>query len=164
MLSLFRSLSIFLFQRQRHRKVDKKSLPDCEPRNHSHPWALIHYFTDQLHTRTHRQPSVHALFVKTPTGGLCPTGTTAFLSDPRARVLCPRIRGLRLGGQEKRFSRCGKPASGRPHAGAQRMSGTHRHPTSRPPRDAIGRMPCGACSSREYPQASEPSPRIHPDR
>ena len=49
-LSLFRSLSIFLFQRQRHRKGGKQSLPDFESRNHSHPWALIHYFTDQLQT------------------------------------------------------------------------------------------------------------------
>ena len=47
-LSLFRSLSIFLFQHQRHREGGKKSLPDFESRNHSHPWALIHYFTDQL--------------------------------------------------------------------------------------------------------------------
>lgn len=49
-LSLFRSLSIFLFQQQRHRKGGKKSLPDFESRNHSHPWALIHHFTDQLQT------------------------------------------------------------------------------------------------------------------
>ncbi len=49
-LSLFRSLSIFLFQRQRRRKEGKRSLPDFESRNRSHPWALIHYFTDQLQT------------------------------------------------------------------------------------------------------------------
>jgi hypothetical protein len=49
-LSLFRSLSIFLFQRQRHLQGGKKSLPDFEARNRSHPWALIHRFTDQLQT------------------------------------------------------------------------------------------------------------------
>jgi hypothetical protein len=49
-LSLFRSLSIFLFQQQRKRKGGKKSLPDFESRNHSHPWALIHRFTDQPQT------------------------------------------------------------------------------------------------------------------
>ncbi len=46
-LSLFRSLSIFLFQQQRQRKGGKKSLPDFQSRNHSHPWAMIHRFTDQ---------------------------------------------------------------------------------------------------------------------
>jgi predicted transposase YbfD/YdcC len=49
-LSLFRSLAIFLFQQQRHRRGGKKSLPDFEARNRSHPWALIHHFTDQLQT------------------------------------------------------------------------------------------------------------------
>ena len=43
-LSLFRSLSIFLFERQRKHKGGKASLPDLESRNHSHPWALIHRF------------------------------------------------------------------------------------------------------------------------
>lgn len=46
-LSLFRSLSIFLFQQQRKRKGGKESLPDFQSRNHSHPWALLHRFTDQ---------------------------------------------------------------------------------------------------------------------
>jgi predicted transposase YbfD/YdcC len=46
-LSLFRSLSIFLFLRQCKRRGGKKSLPDFQSRNHSHPWALIHRFTDQ---------------------------------------------------------------------------------------------------------------------
>ncbi|HVV70724.1 MAG TPA: hypothetical protein VHI52_04355 [Verrucomicrobiae bacterium] len=46
-LSLFRSLSIFLFQQQRQRKGGKQSLPDFQSRNHSHPWAVIHRFTDQ---------------------------------------------------------------------------------------------------------------------
>ena len=46
-LSLFRSLSIFLFKRQARQKWGKQSLPDFESRNRSHPWALIHYFTDQ---------------------------------------------------------------------------------------------------------------------
>ena len=49
-LSLFLSLAIFLFQQQRHRKSGKKSLPDFESHHHSHPWSLIHYFTDQLQT------------------------------------------------------------------------------------------------------------------
>jgi predicted transposase YbfD/YdcC len=47
-LSLFRSLAIFLFQQQR--TAGKTSLPDFQARNHSHPWALIHYFTDQPQT------------------------------------------------------------------------------------------------------------------
>ena len=46
-LSLFRSLSIFLFKGQARQKWGKKSLPDFESRNRSHPWALIHHFTDQ---------------------------------------------------------------------------------------------------------------------
>ena len=49
-LSLFRSLAIFLFQQQRPRQGGKKSLPDFEARNHSHPWTLIRHFTDQLQT------------------------------------------------------------------------------------------------------------------
>jgi hypothetical protein len=49
-LSLFRSLSIFLFKQQSERQGGKKSLPDFESRNHSHPWALIHRFTDQPQT------------------------------------------------------------------------------------------------------------------
>ena len=46
-LSLFRSLAIFLFKRQARQKWGKKSLPDFQSRNLSHPWALIHHFTDQ---------------------------------------------------------------------------------------------------------------------
>jgi len=46
-LSLFRSLAIFLFKRQATQKGGKKSLPDFESRNRSHPWALIHRFTQQ---------------------------------------------------------------------------------------------------------------------
>ena len=46
-LSLFRSLAIFLFKHQAQGKGRKESLPDFESRNHSHPWALIHRFTDQ---------------------------------------------------------------------------------------------------------------------
>jgi hypothetical protein len=49
-LSLFRSLAIFVFQQQRHRKGGKTSLPDFEARHHAHPWALIHYFTEELQT------------------------------------------------------------------------------------------------------------------
>ncbi len=49
-LSLLRSLSIFLFKQQSERKGGKRSLPDFESRNHSHPWALIHRFTDQPQT------------------------------------------------------------------------------------------------------------------
>lgn len=44
-LSLFRSLAIFLFQQQRQRRSGKKSLPDFEARNRSHPWTLLHRFT-----------------------------------------------------------------------------------------------------------------------
>jgi predicted transposase YbfD/YdcC len=49
-LSLFRSLAIFLFHRQATRKWGKKSLPDFEALNRSHPWTLIHQFTG------HKQP------------------------------------------------------------------------------------------------------------
>lgn len=48
-LSLFRSLAIFLFKRQANGKRGKKSLPDFQSRNHSHPWALIRRFTDPQH-------------------------------------------------------------------------------------------------------------------
>jgi hypothetical protein len=41
-LSLFRSLAIFLYQRQRKR--GKKSLPDYERKNLSAPWTLIRRF------------------------------------------------------------------------------------------------------------------------
>jgi predicted transposase YbfD/YdcC len=46
-LSLFRSLAIFLVKRQAEGQRGKKSLPDFQARNHSHPWALIRRFTDQ---------------------------------------------------------------------------------------------------------------------
>lgn len=49
-LSLFRSLAIFLLEQQRQRTGGKKSLPDFESRNHSHPWTLIRRFTDQRQT------------------------------------------------------------------------------------------------------------------
>ena len=49
-LSLFRSLAIFLFEQQRRRQGGKKSLPDFESRNHSHPGTLIRRFTDQRQT------------------------------------------------------------------------------------------------------------------
>ena len=49
-LSLFRSLAVFLFEQQRQRQGGKKSLPDFESRNHSHPWTLIRRFTDQRQT------------------------------------------------------------------------------------------------------------------
>jgi predicted transposase YbfD/YdcC len=49
-LSLLRSLAIFLFQQQRQRRGGKKSLPDFESHNRSHPWALIHRFSDRLQT------------------------------------------------------------------------------------------------------------------
>ena len=49
-LSLFRSLAIFLFQQQRQHKAGRKSLPDFQSRNHSHPWALIRWFTEQKET------------------------------------------------------------------------------------------------------------------
>jgi predicted transposase YbfD/YdcC len=45
-LSLFRSLSIFLFQQQRKARDGKTSLPDFESHHHSHPWTLIHRFMD----------------------------------------------------------------------------------------------------------------------
>jgi hypothetical protein len=47
-LSLCRSLAIFLFEQQRDTKGGKKSLPDFQSRNRSHPSTLIHRFTDQM--------------------------------------------------------------------------------------------------------------------
>jgi hypothetical protein len=47
-LSLFRSLAIFLFEQQRGRKGAKKSLPDFQAHNRSHPWAFIHRYTDLM--------------------------------------------------------------------------------------------------------------------
>lgn len=49
-LSLFRSLAIFLFEQQRRRKNGKKSLPDFEMRNRSHPGTLTRMFTDPTQT------------------------------------------------------------------------------------------------------------------
>jgi predicted transposase YbfD/YdcC len=43
-LSLFRSLSIFLFELQRPGRQAKKSLPDFEKRNHRRPGTLIRRF------------------------------------------------------------------------------------------------------------------------
>jgi len=44
-LSLFRSLAIFLFQRQSKAKGGKKSLPDFERHIHRKPWGLVRRFT-----------------------------------------------------------------------------------------------------------------------
>lgn len=44
-LSLFRSLAIFLFQRQAKDKDAKKSLPDFERHVHRKPWGAIRRFT-----------------------------------------------------------------------------------------------------------------------
>ncbi len=49
-LSLFRSLAIFLFQRQRGRKNGRKSLPDFQTRNQASPWEYIRRFTGQKQT------------------------------------------------------------------------------------------------------------------
>jgi len=49
-LSLFRSLAIFLFEQQRGPKGGKKSLPDFQARNRSHPGTLVHRFTHQMQT------------------------------------------------------------------------------------------------------------------
>jgi hypothetical protein len=46
-LSLFRSLAIFLFQRQSKAKGGKKSLPDFERHVHRQPWGLIRRFTQR---------------------------------------------------------------------------------------------------------------------
>jgi hypothetical protein len=48
-LSLFRSLAIFLFERQAQRKGGKKSLPDLEKHVHRKPWGLICRFTQHRH-------------------------------------------------------------------------------------------------------------------
>ena len=48
-LSLFRSLSIFLFKTQSKRRGGKKSLPDFERHIHSKPWGLIRRFTERRH-------------------------------------------------------------------------------------------------------------------
>ena len=44
-LSLFRSLAIYLFQRQAKAKGGKKSLPDFEHHVHRHPEGLVRRFT-----------------------------------------------------------------------------------------------------------------------
>jgi predicted transposase YbfD/YdcC len=46
-LCLFRSLAIFLLQRQSQRKGGKKSLPDFEAHVHRQPWGLIRRFTQR---------------------------------------------------------------------------------------------------------------------
>ena len=46
-LSLFRSVAIFLFQRQAKAKGGKKSLPDFEHHVHRQPWGLIRRFTQR---------------------------------------------------------------------------------------------------------------------
>lgn len=48
-LSLFRSLSIFLFKRQAQPKGGKKSLPDFEKYVHRKPWGLIRHLTQRRH-------------------------------------------------------------------------------------------------------------------
>ncbi len=48
-LSLFRSLAIFLFQRQARSQRGKKSLPDFEKHVHRKPWGLIRRFTQRRH-------------------------------------------------------------------------------------------------------------------
>jgi len=48
-LSLFRSLSIFLFLAQAERKGSKRSLPDFESHVHRKPWGLIRRFTQKRH-------------------------------------------------------------------------------------------------------------------
>ncbi len=48
-LSLFRSLAIFLFQRQARGQRAKKSLPDFEKHVHRKPWAMIWRFTQPRH-------------------------------------------------------------------------------------------------------------------
>jgi hypothetical protein len=48
-LSLFRSLSIFLFVAQAERKGGKRSLPDFESHVHRKPWGLIRRFTQKRH-------------------------------------------------------------------------------------------------------------------
>jgi len=48
-LSLFRSLTIFLFKRQSEIRGAKKSLPDFERHVHRKPWGLICLFTNRRH-------------------------------------------------------------------------------------------------------------------
>lgn len=44
-LALFRSLAIFLFEQQRHRRGGRKSLPRFEKHVHRHPRGLLERFT-----------------------------------------------------------------------------------------------------------------------
>jgi predicted transposase YbfD/YdcC len=46
-LSLFRPLSIFLFQRQSKLKGGKKSLPDFEAHVHRKPWGILRRLTQR---------------------------------------------------------------------------------------------------------------------
>jgi len=48
-LSLFRSLSIFLFMAQAQRRDGKRSLPDFQCHVHRKPWGLIRRFTQRRH-------------------------------------------------------------------------------------------------------------------
>jgi len=48
-LSLFRSLSIFLFKGQSERQGGKQSLPDFERHVHRRPWGIIRRFTQSRH-------------------------------------------------------------------------------------------------------------------
>ena len=48
-LSLFRSLAIFLFERQSEGQGGKKTLPDFERHVHRKPWGLIRRFTQRRH-------------------------------------------------------------------------------------------------------------------
>jgi len=48
-LSLFRSLAIFLFERQAQSQGAKKSLPDFESYVHRKPWGLICRFAQRRH-------------------------------------------------------------------------------------------------------------------
>jgi len=48
-LSLFRSLSIFLFLAQTRRHGGQRSLPDFQAHIHRQPWGLIRRFTQRRH-------------------------------------------------------------------------------------------------------------------
>ena len=48
-LSLFRSLSIFLFKAQATGQCGKKSLPDFQQHVHRHPWGIIRRLTQPRH-------------------------------------------------------------------------------------------------------------------
>jgi predicted transposase YbfD/YdcC len=55
-LSLFRSLSIFLFKRQSVSKRGKKSLPDFEHHVHRRPWGILRQLTQGRHDESIQQP------------------------------------------------------------------------------------------------------------